>query len=244
MVRYEALRDAREQAKTLKETYGWLKPDHAPRVREFIEHYQRDPVTALVENLQGLLQDPRYAPQLQALMGQQGSADPEPQPDYQATDGTPVRSAANQAEWNEWRERRFEQKFSEKLRPLEQHLQTTQRQAHLAELQTKADTKAKALLEPYLGDQYFQEHRADIRARFQEYVGEMPGESALHRAYVEIIREKVLPGLSTAGAQSVVRQLNQKPGATGPNPARPTAASSSKKRYADFGEAMDAGVIG
>lgn len=246
MVRYEALKEAREANRSLKETYGWLPPDDAPKVRAYIESLRADPVTRLVEDLQGLLGHPQYGPQLQALMGQ--DSDPEPPPDYQAADGTPVRSAGNQAEWIAWRERKLEQKieqrYSEKFRPLETFVQSADHRAKLAEITTKADSTARAILAPYEKDPHFQEHRADIRARFQEYVGEMPGEVALHRAYAEIIREKVLPGLSTQSARAVVQQLNRKPGATGPNPGRPAAAATPRGKYKDFDEALQAGVIG
>lgn len=248
MVRYEALKEARAQAKALKESYKWLPEAQVPTARAFFESYQQDPIGTLVGQLEQLLQHPTYGPKLQALAGQHGQqgAQPsaEPEPDFVTQDGVPVRSAQNQAEWYEWKAKQDREAYESKLRPMQEYMETQQRTTHLSQLQQQATDRAHALMQPYEHDQYFQQHRDAIRARFREYVGEMPGEAALHRAYAEILREDVLPGMSRTAREDVVQSLNRKPGATGPNPSRPATAAPRKKSFGDFREALESGVLG
>ena len=234
MVPAPALREAREQNKALRDTYGWLKRDHVPAIREFYEHYQRDPVQAVVGQLQEMLQHPVYSQQLRSLMGS-GAEDAEPQPDWADENGDRVYSPAQMAKWQQWNARQSQSAIDAKLKPLQGYVEQQQQREKLAVLNQQATSRAKDIFTQLRQDPDFVQHESAIKDRYLELVEDgMVAEAALYRAYNDVIRENVVPSLRRGAKAEVVAALNQKPGASTPNPARPGGAGAAKPKYEDF----------
>ena len=238
MVPAPALQEARQQTKTLKDTYGWLPKDHVPALRGFYESFQSDPVTAVVDQLRQLMEHPAYSQQLRALMGVQQDA--EPQPDYRDQEtGELAFSSQQAAKWQRWHAKQDQQRFSAELNPLKEYVQTQRQREKLAEFQAQATKRAKELFGPLRQDPHFVENEGKIKERFGVYAGTMPGEAALYRAYSEIMREVVMPTLGRTERAELARSLNRKQGASSPNPARPGSPGAASRRPADFLEAAE-----
>ena len=238
MVPAPALTEARQQTKALKETYGWLPREHVPAIRGFYEAFQKDPVEAVVDQLRQMMEHPHYSQQLQALMGQQPEA--EPQPDFRDQEtGEYAYSAAQAARWQRWHAQQDNQRFSAELNPLKQYVQQAQQRERLQTFQAEATKRAKELFAPLRQDPHFVEHEGKIKERFSVYAGTMPGEAALYRAYSEIMREVVMPTLGRTERAALAKSLNQKQGGSGPNPARPGSSGANNRRPLDFREAAE-----
>lgn len=252
MVPLGALREAREQLKATRAEYGWLPKESVGHVRNFVERYQQDPVGTLAQQVQALLGHPQYGPQLQALMG--GSTqDAEPGPDYinQET-GEPAYSPAALKAWAAWNKRQSASELDQRLQPFQSYLtqqrqreQESEQRQQIDGMRAKATAKAQELFTPLNANPDFVANKAEIQKRWEGYVAKdedgrqkMTAEAALYRAFSEVVYEKVIPGLSQRERSAVVSQLNRKPGATTPNPAR-TPAGTFTKAPVDFREALE-----
>lgn len=258
MVPAAAVREAREQIKQLRDSYGWLSKDDVPAVRDYLQRYSQDPVGTLAAQVQNLLNHPTHGPQLRALMGGGAEAqDMEPQPDLRDPDTGEVAYSQSQIKaWRAWDKRQTAAELDQRMQPVQTYLQQQQQREQEAKdrqqiegMKQEATARAQALFEPLKANPDFQAHKPAIQARWEQLVAQkdsrgrqaMSAEAALYRAFNEVVYETVIPGMSRSARSSVVAQLNRKPGATTPNPARATAGTSTG-RPTSFREALERGV--
>jgi hypothetical protein len=175
-------------------------------------------------------------PQLAQSLGwvKAPAADPMPEPDLQAGDGSLVYSAKQQALKDEWLERKLESKwakqFEEKLQPLQKTAQTFQEREAQAEFNVNS-TKAIAKLAS--ADPDFEKHKPDVGAVIQSDQQLMSlalnghVDLALEIAWNRVRNSKVLPLKQQQAQAQVLTDLQQRAVAATTNPA--TASTATPK---------------
>lgn len=161
---------------------------------------------------------------------QQPQADPEPEPDLEAADGTLVYSATKQREWREWNNRQLtsqlSKEFEAKLRPFEQVAQTFQQR----ETQARAFTEVGQVLGEFRADPEFKAHEHDVKAELakDQRLGDLADRDpklALEIAFNRVYRAKVLPAKQQQTEAQVVANLQQRAVAATTNPAAASTAT-------------------
>lgn len=155
------------------ERFKDLQPNELQGVSNIALGLKSDAVGTVAGLVDMLLANPALGPVLQArlaphagrwLAGQRGkvaepAADPEPEADLQAPDGTLVFSAARQKEWREWNNRQLTSQFEAKLQPLQHVAQAFQDSQHTA---AYTNTVSSVIAELSQGDPAFAEHKQAV----------------------------------------------------------------------------------
>lgn len=175
-------------------------------------------------------------PQLAASLGwvQAAAADPMPEADLQAQDGTLVYSAAQMKALREWDRRQmttdFNQTVDQKLQPFQRVVAAAQDQ----ESKAKAWTDVAQALQPIKADPDFETYKRDFAQLFETdpkikaLLGTNP-DAATELAWGRIYREKILPAKQRASEGQVLANLQQRAvaGVTNPAAATPSAPTST-----------------
>lgn len=190
-----------------------------------------------------LRSNPQVAQAIQGLFQQQtttAAADPEPEADLQAGDGTLVYSAARQREWREWNDRQLTAKltktFEEKLQPFQTVAQTFQQQQAQATFTTNVSS---VLAKMKAADPAFETHQADVAKTLQSdprllamALGsdtQAPDvETALELAWGRVHRSKVVPARESQSEANVLAKLQQQAVAGTVSPAAASASVPQK----------------
>lgn len=253
----DILANARET--TAKETEARIRQEVEQRYQwaKDIADYERDGLLTWRAAMNG---DPRAVAALKAnpqavtwLKGlvaepQAPQADPEPEPDLQTADGTPVYSAGQQAKREAWLERKFLAKLDERVKPFEQDRQQTQAERANAAYQT---TTASVIAKMAAADPEFKAHTKQVAEAIQADGrllrmaigdGQPPDpEGALEIAWSRVYRATVLPAKANTSEASVLANLQQRAVAATANPSGP--APSAPKKFSrgeqGFAEALE-----
>lgn len=176
-------------------------------------------------------------PQLAVSLGwtKAPTADPEPEADLQAQDGTLVYSAKQQKSWQDWNKRQLTKEltdqFSERLRPFETVAKTFQeREQHAAAWTTVSQT----LAEFRNADPAFKTHEADIKAQIAQdsrlaQLADADPKAALEIAWGRVWKSKVLPSQQKSSEATVLANLQQRAvsGTLNPASATPTTPANT-----------------
>lgn len=244
-----------EEIKTLKERFGWIGDQEAPVFKQFWQAYKADPARAFLNELPLLLNSPKYGARMrQALaemIGEQkaATAEPtpeaeEPKPDFYQDDEQGRRtffySATQQAAHRAWQAKQQEKD----LQPLKAFVEEARQQQAMGRVQASAQQNARQLIDGFKASPYFEPNREAIRTKFRHYAQTMSGDTALHRAYAEVLQEVVIPSLSSTDRRALAVSLQQKTGASSPNPARPGLSTGGVKPPTTFAEAAERVLAG
>lgn len=241
--RFKEVNEAANLTKKELEQLGWAKGIDAAHSKELVNFYQRlrsspDPASVFLEELDHLRSTrPESAASLRSwaarVLGTRASSqevdpDPEPAADIQLEDGRAVYSAGQLAKAIEWRERRFESRMDEKLKPLQQSAHQTEADKIFAQKSAEAQQYATQTISEMRQKPYFSDHEKDIHAAMKA-----DDALSLNEAYAKVLIEKVMPKLNQATAST----LQQKVRASSANPSRPSGATPPPP--ADFREALE-----
>jgi hypothetical protein len=220
----------------LEQQYGWAK-DVAEHERQGLLTW-RAAMNGDPQALAHLKANPQVVTWLKGLMEPaQTAPDPEPEPDLQTADGTPVYSAMRQREWREWNNRQltgtFEQKLQKALQPLQTVAHTFQSRESEAAYNT---TVSGVIAKMEAADPTFKTHRKDVADLIMNdpklrtmALGDgqqsADPETALEIAWSRVYRAKVLPGQQQQSEAQVISTLQQRAVAATTNPASATSAT-------------------
>jgi len=240
--RFKEVNESANLSKKQLEQLAWaqgIKPEHA---HEWVKFYQRasvDPVAAVIEQVDTLVRmKPESAASIRSwaartlgtrqISQEIADPDPEPTPDIQLEDGRAVYSAAQLAKRDDWRERRLESRFDEKLKPLQQNAYKTQADAEYARIAAESTAAGARDVEAMKAQPHFWENRTAIRDKMAA-----DPDLSLREAYAQVFIEKVVPQLNQATAST----LQKKVSASSANPSRPSGATPPPPK--DFREALE-----
>lgn len=252
----DILANARKTA--AEEAEARLKQEYETKVRAFegvdpseLAGY-RVMQAALAGNPQAIAQVRQNPEALQALRAmvaeQQATADPEPEPDLQTADGTPVFSAQAKREHDAWLRRELKREWQQEIAPLKQDAETRQQETATHQYAT---TLQGVVAEMKAADPAFEKHLPDVRAvingdpeLLRYAIGDEQTKAnprlALRYAWNEVYRTKVAPAQRQAAEAETVANLQQRAVAGTVNPSSPTAGSPKKfsKGEKGFAEAL------
>lgn len=205
--------------------------------------FERDPWTGVSGWLEQASQHSIYGPMVQGwvekyvegILAKSGpeSFGEEPKPDIPVVDDRGqvthhVYSDGKLREWHKWQKQHDERGLNERLRPMEQQLQSYQQAAQQAAQQQAAHQH----LQQFESLPYFKEHKDKIAKAFADH----PEWGAnVHAAYTHVLVNDILPTLATAERKQVVDSLNSNASSGTVNPAGTTVASPHK--FKSFREA-------
>ena len=216
--RYEAFKD--------------LSGEDLSTVVGLVTGLRTDAVGATHGLIERLMAHPTLGPAMQAklaplagrvLAGARGkaaepAADPEPEADLQAQDGTEVYSAARQREWREWNNRQLTstltQKFEAQLRPLNEVAQSIQEERAKARATTEVSGEMTAFQSAH-PEFDKKTHGPQVRAliegdpRLAELSDRMPG-LALEIGWSRFYKSNILPQQQKQSETTVLSQLQQR----------------------------------
>src|SRR3990167_3022867 len=164
--RFDEVNTQKGQLADQLKQYEWAKdyrPEDVQSVASWTRAFARDPVSAVLHAIQTIEANPQHAQALRSHFARtlgarrpsEPVAEPEPEPDLQAADGTLVYSAPAQKAWREWNIRQLTaaltKSFEEKLQPLQRVAQTFQQR----ESATQADHEASNAIAAFASDPDF-----------------------------------------------------------------------------------------
>jgi len=208
-----ARREAREEAeKELRGKFGWAE-SLTPEDQGTLQWLLKDPAGAIAYLQQKHARSQPAPP----------PEDPEPQADVRLEDGSTFFSAAQQAKWAEWRERKLEERINGRFGPMLQ-------EAALSKLNAQATSEATQLRQYYHTNfPMFKELESDIKDLMLKH----PSLSPEH-AYTLVFRDKGLAKQREAWESERAGQLARKaaasvapPGAAQPGTPRPNRDKST-----------------
>lgn len=235
-----ALENARNE---WRDKYGWAEGvdrqviAEAQRVGQLFTQQREQFVDQLLA--EGL-QDPEMGPKLVSVLARHFGAlrqraqqapteDPEPQADRQAEDGTLLYSAAQQAKWAEWRERRLLAQIDQKLQPMQQDREQRMLAEKTAQLQRDADAQADELLTELRTSPGFKDHEKEMKAAMM----------ADPRLTVEAAyRRIVVPKLSQIERSTVLADQHSKVHAGTASPTKATTTAPIDKKDLSWRDAF------
>ena len=229
----------------VKQILSNARTKEAARVTtELVDRYGVDPETysklQLGVHLQAFLKDPvQYWRDLGATLRSAGIAlDPAtavgagppraaagaapstmPDPDMQAPDGTPAYSAARMMEVLNFRLSEFEQKFGQRVAPLES-VAHTQRTAEIQREATDWAKKTLAEAKTWEGWDAIQNQVYTLMKRDSRFT--------IDGAYAKVFREQYLPTLKARHRQETIDELKQARPATTATPTNPASLSGPR----------------
>ena len=239
--RFDEVNTQKKAAEEALKQYDWakeLKPDEVQGLATWAKSLKTNPVEAALHLLTQLEADPQHAQALRShaarMLGTrkqaEPAADPEPEPDLQAPDGTLVYSANRQREWREWNNKQLTstltKSFEDKLQPLQHVAQTFQAR----EKQAQAFTEVGTVLAQYRADPVFKAHEADIKAVLAAdpelaALAERNPKLALKYAFQEVRLTKVVPQQLKDSEGKTLANLQQRAVAATTNPASASSAT-------------------
>lgn len=217
------MQEAERRVKEMQDTYGdvlSVPADQAKQVMSFAKQLAQDPVQMAIQLSDQLMTHPIHGPQMASaaarwLASRRGQGPkPEPEPDLMAENGAPVYSAARLREWRQWADQQTEARILQRIAPLEQQAQATQRERQVMEVRQKADAEAGALLDKAKEWYGFEKHQESVTKAFQEHPT-----WTLQDAYLHVLHSEILPAMPAQAQAQVVAQLQQKAAAQTMNPA-------------------------
>lgn len=242
--RMQAAEKRAKEIETETAAYAWAKGVDRNALSDTVKWRQR-----AMTDLDGFLHDlirtappERQASLRSALARQLGSrpADTEPQPDLQTDRGEPVYSAKQQAAWVDWRERKQQEAFDKRLKPLQDELNAGRDER----AKVKASSAAKSFASTTMKDAADWPHFTDnVTAIADEYAKHPVGQSeadealALHRAYVTVLKRSVFPTISKTAQASAIAEFQTKAAAGSEHPGRASTSTPANKPKS-LGEAL------
>lgn len=239
--RFREVNEARKAHEQALQRLSWAStiPEHAaPVITQFYQDFTRDGIGTLIREIESLAQaDPTHGQALRSAAarwlgagrGQAVAAEPMPEPDLQAGDGTLVYSAPQAQKLMEWRERRLVSQMQQQVQPLQQFAARTEAERLRVEVQAKANDWARSTYAQWSQKPFFVEHKQQIAGLMQEKG------LGIADAYAEVLTTQVLPKLQATERSQVVAQMHQKAAAGTTNPSRGPAQGQPKAKT--FGEA-------
>jgi hypothetical protein len=236
------MQDAERRVKEFQDTYGdvlGLPADQAKQMASFARQLAQDPVQTAIQLSDQLMTHPTYGPQMASaaarwLASRRGQGPkPEPEPDLMAENGQPVYSAPRLREWKAWADQQTEARILQRIAPLEQAAQATQRERQLSETRQRADAEAGALLDTAKSWYGFEKHQTSVATAFKEHPG-----WTLQDAYLHVLHSEILPAMPAQAQATVVAQLQQKAAAQTMNPTGGVPASTPDFK-GDFTKALE-----
>lgn len=174
---------------------------------------------------------------------EQPQADPEPEPDLQTADGTPVYSATRQREWREWNNRQLLGQVKQEIQPLLQAHQMTKVERENAAHEAKSAQAISKLME---SDPEFKSHSKEVAEAIKAdpFLVEMTvnhPDKALLFAWERVKLTKVLPGKAQASEAAVLANAQQRAVASTANPGAPAPSAPKKFTTGErgFAEALE-----
>lgn len=246
-VPYDRFSEVNESLRKLKEQYGWLDDNLAPRIKTFVEGYRQNPADTLLAELQALMQHPQHSQTIRStaarLLGMrqgQPSSDPDAiEPQYQTPDGQPIYTATQVQQL-------IERAVTEKVQPFAEDLQTRQARDQLQTMQGQAMQTAKVRFAQLEKLPHFTEHKDRIKELYRTTYTEENGygpHDGLYAAYTDVLTNEVLPRAGEAGRSQVLSSLQAKSGASSVNPGRPSMPPPAEPPK-DFREALERQLSG
>jgi hypothetical protein len=225
---------AKEADAKARQEYEWAK-DIAAQERDGLLVW-RAAMNGDPQAIARIKSNPQAAQWMRGLIAEQQQpqeADPMPEPDLQAGDGSLVYSAKQGALKDEWLERRLEaklsKKFEEQLQPLQAVAQTSKQKEAEANY-TAATTKIVHALESAHPE--FKAHRADVWGVINGdqqltalALDPATAAIAIKYAWGEVYRDKVLPLQQQHAEAKVLTGLQQRAVAATTNPTAASAAT-------------------
>ncbi len=234
----DILENARQKA--AQEAEARVKNEHA-WAQEIAAH-ERDGLLTWRAAMNGdpraiahIKSNPQAVQWLRSLIAeqQQPQADPEPEPDLQAGDGTLVYSAQQYAKREAWAKQQWMKEVNGLIQPLKQTVETVQQR----ESRAQAYTEVSQVVQEFRADPEFDAHRADVGAEIQKdprlvKLADEDPKSAVEIAWNRVYRAKVLPAKqqasSAASESAVLANLQQRAVAATPNPSAAVASTPKK----------------
>jgi len=230
----EVTRQKKQLAEKLKQfdTLEGLSPSEVAAVANWTKQLRSNPAAAYRELQQTLLAiDPTVAAQMlpKPAEAPKADADPMPDADLQAEDGTLVYSAVQMRKVQEWQARQLKQQmlseFQQQIKPLEQVAETVRSER----AQAQAWTEVSTLLSEFRADPKFTAHETDIRQMLLDdqrlaALADADPRMAVELAYGRVYREKIAPMQVAQTQQQVVNDLRQRAAANTANPSQPRAS--------------------
>lgn len=241
--RFKEVNEARKRFEEQAQKLAWAQaiPDTAaPTITEFYQSFTRDPIGTLIREVEGIAQsDPAHAQAVRSAAArwlgagrgqQQAAAEPMPEPDLQAQDGTLVYSAAQGQKLREWDRRQLMAQVSQQMQPLQQFAAKQQADAMRAEIKANADSWAQSTYAQWKQKPHFEDHKQQIAQLMQANP-----QMGVADAYAEVLVTQVLPKLSATERSSVVAAMQSKAAAGTMDPSRGPAQGPPK--FKGFGDA-------
>lgn len=231
--RFDEVNQRMQAAEQALKGYDWAKdiPETArtmvPGAVQLAQAIDRDPVGTIAALTQHAASDPQMAQALRSHMARllatrTPQADPEPEPDLQTGDGTPVYSAKQLREWQAWNAKRLTQSLDGKLKPFEQMAQMLQQR----EAQATATTTVTQALTTFrsANPDVTDAHLADVREAIASdprllQVADTDPALALELGWSRVYRAKVQPDQQRQSEGQVLAHLQQRAVAATVNPA-------------------------
>lgn len=236
-----ALKNAR--TKTEAEVGQRFQQQYAPHV-ELGNRFQADPIGTAVQVIRELSAHPEMGPlitsalarELGSRRGQQApQTDQEPQADLQTADGTLVFSAEQLAKREAYQRQRLMQEVDQRLTPLQQREQQLAAQEQYRAATSAANDRMSKVLAPYQALPEFTEHKAEIAAKTQTFLGEgYDAQTALGLAVTTVLREVVMPARTAQSQQQLQAAAVAKSiGSTSAPGGAPAVPAGRPKNFAD-----------
>jgi hypothetical protein len=238
------MKDAEDRYRQTEQSWGEILKADPQQIRNMLGWYQRaaqDPVAHATQLLAELQADPRYQGQvasqaariLGSLRQSQPKADPEPQPDLVAENGTPVMSAPRQREWAAWNQRQMQGEFDAKLQQAIAPFKGMAQREQQREVSQRAEASAAQMYQRAQTWHGFKEHEAEIAKSFDAN----PSWS-LQDAYLHVLHTKILPSMPAKAQAQVVADLQSKAAAQTLNPTN-TSKAAAPDFKGDFKAALE-----
>jgi Fe-S cluster biosynthesis and repair protein YggX len=230
------MKEAETAARTVRERLGDLvdvDPGELRQSRQLFAALRNDPSGTLGHMVLALQNDPEQGPKVASALGRllsgfkrQGGGEAEevePQPDLQADNGTPLYSAPQLRKWQAWQQKQTEAAFQKRLSPLENlHTRLTQAE-NMARANQQADAQASQMVAEARQWDGFKDHESDIIAAL-----DANPRWGLERAYIEVMRTKVLPSYQAKAQADAVAKLTTTAAASTGSPSAGTGAASDR----------------
>lgn len=239
------MKDAEAAARTVRERLGDLvdvDPGELRQSRQLFAALRNDPSGTLGHMVLALQNDPEQGPKVASALGRllsgfkrqgggEAAEEAEPQPDLQADNGTPLYSAPQLRKWQAWQQKQTEAAFQRRLGPLENLHQRLTQAEQTARANQQADSMASQMVAEARTWDGFKDHEPDIIAAL-----DANPKWGLERAYIEVMRTKVLPSYQAKAQADAVAKLTTTAAASTGSPS--SGSGSAPVKTDSFEEAL------
>ncbi len=249
--RFDTVNSRMTKAEEALKQYEWAKDyqtEDLQSVATWAKAFKANPVEAVLHALQSVESDPQHAQALRSHFARslsagrkpaEPAADPEPEPDLQAQDGTLVYSATKQKEWRDWNNRQLTstltKSFEDKMQPLQKVADTFQQRESQS---AYTSSVTQVLSELKAADPDFASHTKDVYQALEAdpdlmrmALGDKDTKPnprlAIRYAWNEVRLSKIVPQQLKDSEGKTLANLQQRAVAANANPA--TASTSTPK---------------